>query len=82
MVNPLTPDNARGWLGTLMPLLERSTPITMLLLLLLGAGVVWHLLGQITTERTRVERLAQWLLDEKAAHLALALKCGQRDHTP
>lgn len=76
-----SPEGAKGWLGVLLPLLEKSTPITLLFVLVMCVAMAWHLLGQIKIERARSHQIGQWLLDEKAAHLALALKCG-KDHTP
>ena len=78
MVDPLSPDRARGWLGILYPLLEKATPITLLFVLVIGTLMAWHLLGQIAQERDRSHMLGQLLLDEKAAHLALARQCGKQ----
>ena len=80
MASP-SPDGFRGWLGVLWPMAEKSTPVTLLFAVLFGGLMAWHLLGQIERERERGHFLAQLLLDEKAAHLALALKCGA-DRTP
>ena len=77
-----SPEGVRGWLGVLMPLLDKSTPVTLLFVMVMCIVMAWHLLGQLQHERARSDRLGQWLLEEKAAHLALALQCGRRDSPP
>lgn len=72
------PDQARSWLGTVLPLLDRSTPITLLLALVIGGLMGWYLLGELH----RIHGLNRELFDKlEAAHearLALALQCGPR----
>ena len=75
MVSPLTPDNTRGWLGVLLPLLDKANRVTLLFVLVTATLMVWYLLGQLERARERNHLLGQWLLDAKAAHLALALQC-------
>lgn len=74
-----TPEQARGWLRVIMPLLERATPATLALALLLGGIMGWYL----ARENSRLHGINRELFDKLEAayeaRLKLALTCGREE---
>lgn len=57
-----TPNGARGWLRTLLPLAQQGGPIVSLLLAVLAVAVVWYFLGVVERSRATSLDLLQRLL--------------------
>lgn len=75
MTTPLTPEGARSWFNTLYGFTERSTPITMVFILIAGVTFGWYMLGEIRRTRGITLQLHQDLIAAKDAQIALILKC-------
>jgi hypothetical protein len=71
----LTPEGARGWLGMLLDVTSKATPVTLLFMLLTG-GLFGHF---ALKEMRRVHAVSLSLFDQlQASHkaqLELALRC-------
>jgi hypothetical protein len=72
MATPLTPDEAKSWFSVLYSATEKSTPVTMLFLLVAGGIFGWHLLKQIDHSRTTLVDLHHQLIAAKDGQLALS----------
>lgn len=70
------PSRAKRYLDLFWPLLERGTPVTLLLLLLLGGLTLYAQRGEVTRTHAIVERLYQELGEEKEKRVALAFRVG------
>jgi hypothetical protein len=61
LAGQIDPERASGWLGVAMPLIREGGPVVTLVVMLLGALVIWWLLGALgraqMTNRELVERL-------------------------
>lgn len=77
MSTPLTPEGARGWLRVLLDITERATPITLLLILLLGGLFAHYMLRELQRAREMNLSLWQHRLEAEKAYYALALRCHQ-----
>lgn len=53
-----SPEQAKGWIGFLLPLAERGGPIVSLLLAVVLVFVTWHMLGEV--KRLRALTLDVW----------------------
>jgi hypothetical protein len=82
----MTPERTHGWLGVLLPVLERGGPVLSLLILCIGSLAIWWLLDDIRRlqgiTRELAERLltsekthAEQMIAAKQAQVDLALKC-------
>jgi hypothetical protein len=67
-----SPEQARSWFQTAYLAVEKSTPITLLLLLLLSGLFGGYLLRQVEHSRTTVLTLYTALIAAKDLHLAQA----------
>lgn len=73
MTAPLTPDQARNWFSTIYSITERSTPITMVFILVTGALFAWYVLGELRDSRGHSIELYNRLLLTKDAQLSMAM---------
>lgn len=82
MQTPLTPEGARSWLRVLLEITERATPITLLLILLIGGLTSHYFLREL--QRTRQINAALWqqLMASEKAQVALAWRCAQGETRP
>lgn len=71
---PLTPDQAKGWFNTLYSFTERSTPITMVFILITGGLFSWYMLNELSESRRRVIQVHTSYIASKDAHLANAVE--------
>ena len=71
-----------GGLRLLWQIAQNSTPITILVLVLLFGLQTNYLLKQQDRERESKSELVRLLLAEQAAHLALAMRCARIDGVP
>jgi len=70
----VTPDGARGWLGTIYPLMERGGGVLALAFLLIGASMVWFLIGALERSVERNRALTERMLTMQDAHRAEVLR--------
>lgn len=75
----LPPNGTRRWLEVLFPMLQAASPLTVIVMIVLGYLAFGHLSRQITQERERAHHLAQLLLEETRAHRELARICNGED---
>lgn len=75
-----SPEQARGWLGTLLPLAERAGPVLSVFLLCLGTAMVWFMLGALERSVARNHLLVQQLQGCMKEQVELVLKL--REHQP
>lgn len=70
------PEAAKGWFALLYPVVEKSTPVTLLLILALGSLMGWYLLSDI--RRVHAVNLTLWsqLVEAQKAQVELARRCG------
>lgn len=82
MQTPLTPEGARSWIRVLLEITERATPITLLLILLIGGLTSHYFLREL--QRTREMNMSLWQqrLEAEKAYYALALRCYQPGEAP
>lgn len=66
----MTPNGARGWLATLLPLAERAGPVLSVFLLALGAITVWYMLGLLDRAVSRNHALVDKIIALQDAHRA------------
>lgn len=71
-----THEQACGWLALLWPMVERGTPVTLLLLLALGGVTLWHQRAEVDRLHTSQSELVHLLLAEKEKQVQLALRVG------
>lgn len=61
MAGGITPERTQGWLSVAMPLIREGGPVVTLVVMVLGALVIWWLLAALgraqMTNRELVERL-------------------------
>ena len=69
-------ERAQGWLATLTPWLERGTPVTLLVLLVLGGLTLWLMAKEIQRMQVSQNELVHLLLAEKEKEVQLALRIG------
>lgn len=74
MTAPLTPDQAKSWFNTIYSVTERSTPITMVFILITGGLFSWYMLREISTARQTVYTIHTSYIASKDAQLANALE--------
>jgi predicted negative regulator of RcsB-dependent stress response len=72
MTAPLTPDQARSWFSTLYSLTEKSTPITLMFLLIAGALFGWVITKRQAVSDTRLKHLYDQFVASKDAQIAKA----------
>jgi hypothetical protein len=72
-----TPERASGWLGVLLPLLDKSTPITLLLALVIGALMGWYMLDELSRLHDVNRELFSKLEAAQQAQIELALRCKE-----
>lgn len=82
MTCPLTPQGPKGWLATVLALVERGGPVTLLITLILGAVSIYGLVGEVRRVQAMNVKLYERLLVEQQAQLALALQCQQLPPRP
>lgn len=71
------PEQANTWFRTLYAITEKSTPITMVFLLVVSTMMGWYLLGEHRRLQEHVITLVErvWLMDERLVEMAL--RCGR-----
>ena len=74
------PEQARGWLGVLYPLMERGGGVLALAFLLIGFGLVYFLLGALERSVQRNHQLVQQLQGCMKEQVELVLRL--REHQP
>ena len=76
-----TPEGARGWIATLMPVLEKSGPVTTLILGLCAMAMIYSLYKELARTHDVSRQFFQKLETCYAAQLDMARRCavdGQR----
>jgi hypothetical protein len=70
-----SPENARGWLGMVLYVVERGGPITLLLTLLFAGIGIWGLTREV--QRVHLVNSTLWaqLLEAQKAQIELAARC-------
>ena len=71
-----TPGRALGWWERLSPWLERGTPVTLLVLLILGGATLWFQSQEVKRLHTSQSDLVRLLLEAKDAQVSMALRIG------
>lgn len=71
----MTPPAPASWLHTLVALVERGGPVTLLITLVLGAVTIYGLVAEVRRLQGMNVQLYERLLGEQQAHMALALQC-------
>jgi hypothetical protein len=77
MTAPLTPDQARSWFSVLYAVTEKSTPITMLFILIVGSLSVWYTLRELSNSRLRTIQAYNQLLQAKDEKLIQAMNFAE-----
>jgi hypothetical protein len=72
------PDQARGWLGMLYPLMERGGGVLALAFLLIGGSIVWFLIGALERSVVRNHQLVERLQGCMKEQVELVLRL--REH--
>ena len=78
----MSPDSAKGWLGTLYPLMERGGGVLALAFLLIGGSIVWFLIGALERSVTRNHALTERLLTQQELHRQEILRYVHCTPTP
>ena len=78
----MSPDSAKGWLGTLYPLMERGGGVLALAFLLIGGSIVWFLIGALERSVQRNHVLTERLLTQQEQHRAEILRYVHCTPTP
>jgi hypothetical protein len=74
----MTPNGFKGWLGLAWPILQTATPVTMLLMGLTFAAVIWYCLGEQRRMQATSLRFFDALQVEQKAHLQAVMDCYTR----
>lgn len=77
-----SPDSARGWLATLYPLMERGGGVLALAFLLIGASMVWFLIGALERSVARNHALTERLLTMQDMHRQELLRYVHCERSP
>lgn len=77
-----SPGEARGWLATLYPLMERGGGVLALAFLLIGASLVYFLLGALERSVQRNHALTERLLTLQDTHRAEMLRYVHCERSP
>lgn len=82
MPGPLGPDQASSWFRSLYTITEKSTPITMVFLLLVSTMMGWYLLGEHRRLQAHVVTLVERVFTMDERLVEMALRCGRLDQAP
>lgn len=72
------PEQARGWLGMLYPLMERGGGVLALAFLLIGGALVWFMLGALERSVQRNHQLVEQLQGCMKQQVELVLRLRER----
>lgn len=78
----MSPEQAKGWLGLVYPLMERGGGVLALAFLLIGASLVWFLIGALERSVLRNHALTERLLTMQDTHRAEVLRYVHCQPTP
>jgi len=66
-----------GWLTTLMPILEKGSAVTLLIVLVLSALTLYQMRSMLQRQQAHTEQLVNILLAEKDKRIELAAHCAK-----
>lgn len=72
-----TPESTRSWLRVALEVLERGTPVTLLLILMIGSLTSYYLLKEVGRQRQINLDLWQRLMASEKQQVDLAWRCHQ-----
>jgi hypothetical protein len=72
-----TPDNVKGWLGAIWPILHAASPVTVMILLVLWALSLHWMTQEVQRVHTVNHNLWEQLLEAQREQIALAWRCSQ-----
>lgn len=64
-----SPERARGWLDTLLPVLAQGNAVTLLAVLLLSGAMVWGLWGEVQRLHMLNREVVERLLAERGTQV-------------